>query len=185
MAKVDDRGKSRIFLRMNRRVPVPWREDRPLGLTDGTPYANNGIMTGDEEEVEEPPPKPPGGKAMETTTKRAAVKASSGNVFADVRLPNPREALAKAQLAERICDTIAASQLTQTEAAELLGLDQPKISALVRGKLSGFSTDRLFRLLNDLGQEIEIVIRPAKPAHRRGAIHVLAAGKSSNGRRAL
>jgi predicted XRE-type DNA-binding protein len=114
---------------------------------------------------------------MKRATRHTVVKQSSGNVFADLRLPNPREALAKAQLAQRISDAIAARGLTQAKAAELLGLDQPKISALVRGKLGGFSTDRLFRLLNDLGQEIEIAIRPAQPARRRGGIHVVGAGR--------
>ena len=57
----------------------------------------------------------------------------------------------------------------------MMGLDQPKISALMRGKLKGFSAERLFRCLNDLGQEVEITIRPAKNAGRRGDIHVVAA----------
>jgi predicted XRE-type DNA-binding protein len=120
---------------------------------------------------------------MKAVTKATGVKASSGNVFADLRLPNPPEALAKAQLAQQISDAIASRGLTQAQAAELLGLDQPKISALVRGKLSGFSTDRLFRFLNDLGQEIEIVVRPAKRTSRRGAIHVVALGGRGHGTR--
>ena len=57
----------------------------------------------------------------------------------------------------------------------MMGLDQPKISALVRGKLKGFSAERLFRCLNDLGQEIEITIRPARRAGRRGDIRVITA----------
>jgi predicted XRE-type DNA-binding protein len=95
---------------------------------------------------------------------RQHVKESGGNVFADLRLPNPQEALAKAKLAHRVCEVIRERGLTQTKAAEILGLDQPKISPLVRGKLSGFSVERLFRFLNDLGQEIEIIIRPAQQA---------------------
>jgi predicted XRE-type DNA-binding protein len=110
-------------------------------------------------------------------TKKPMVKKSSGNVFADLQLPNPEAALAKAKMASRICQIIAERGLTQTEAAEILDLDQPKISALVRGKLSGFSVDRLFRFLNDLGQEVEITIRPARPTGRRGSTHVLAAAR--------
>jgi len=72
--------------------------------------------------------------------------------------------LAKAQLAQRICEIIAERKLTQTKAASLLGIDQPKISALMRGKLDGFSADRLFRFLNALGRDVEIVIRPARHA---------------------
>jgi predicted XRE-type DNA-binding protein len=109
--------------------------------------------------------------------KKPAIKKGSGNVFADLQLPNPEDALAKAKMASRICQIIAERGLTQTAAAKMLGLDQPKISALVRGKLSGFSADRLFRLLNDLGQEVEITIRPARQAGRRGGTRVLAATK--------
>jgi predicted XRE-type DNA-binding protein len=90
------------------------------------------------------------------------VEESSGNVFADLGLKNPDELLAKAQLVQRICDMIAERKLTQVRAARLLGIDQPKVSALMRGKLDGFSTDRLFRFLNALGSDVEIVIRPAR-----------------------
>ena len=90
------------------------------------------------------------------------IEASSGNVFADLGLKNPDELLAKAELVQRICDIIAQRKLTQSRTAKLLGIDQPKVSALMRGKLSGFSTDRLFRFLNALGSDVEIVIRPAR-----------------------
>ena len=73
-----------------------------------------------------------------------AVKKSSGNVFADLALKNPEELLAKAQIVQRICDIIAERKLTQAKAAQLLGLDQPKISALMRGRFDGFSLDRFF-----------------------------------------
>jgi predicted XRE-type DNA-binding protein len=93
-------------------------------------------------------------------------EASSGNVFADLGLPHPDLALAKAELVQRIRGLIAEKELTQVQAAEMLGLDQPKISALVRGRVSGFSIDRLFRLLNALGQRVEINVRPvSKRAH--------------------
>jgi predicted XRE-type DNA-binding protein len=91
-----------------------------------------------------------------------SVEESSGNVFADLGLKNPEELLAKAGLVQRICDIIAERKLTQARAAKLLGIDQPKVSALMRGKLDGFSTDRLFRLINALGSDVEIVIRPAR-----------------------
>jgi predicted XRE-type DNA-binding protein len=99
--------------------------------------------------------------------KRAArpaqeVEASSGNVFADLGVPDADEALAKAELARRICAILAGRKLTQAKAAAVLGIDQPKVSALVRGKLDGFSTDRLFRFLNALGQDVEIVVRPRR-----------------------
>jgi predicted XRE-type DNA-binding protein len=81
-------------------------------------------------------------------------------VFADLDLPNPDIALAKAELVQRIRGIIAERKLTQAQAAELLGLDQPKVSALVRGRVEGYSIDRLFRFLNALGQRVEITVRP-------------------------
>src|SRR5437763_320397 len=104
------------------------------------------------------------------------VEESSGNVFVDLGLANPQDCLAKAKLADQVCRVIDARGLTQTMAAEIMGLDQPKISALMHGKLKGFSAERLFRCLNDLGHEVEITIRPARQAGRRGDIHVTVAG---------
>ncbi|HET6572304.1 MAG TPA: helix-turn-helix transcriptional regulator [Fimbriiglobus sp.] len=92
-------------------------------------------------------------------------------MFADLGLPNPDLALAKAELVRRIRDLIAGRKLTQAKAAELLELDQPKVSALVRGRVEGYSIDRLFRFLNALGQQVEITVRPAAPEGRtRGVV---------------
>lgn len=102
-------------------------------------------------------------------------EASSGNVFADLGLPNPEIALAKAELVQRIRDIISERKLTQARAASLLGLDQPKVSALVRGRVDGYTMDRLFRLLNALGQDIEINVRSTgsrKGDHERAGILV-------------
>ncbi|MEN9521548.1 MAG: hypothetical protein RLZZ381_4136 [Cyanobacteriota bacterium] len=93
------------------------------------------------------------------------VQVGSGNVFADLDLPNPEERLIKAELARRISEIIRQRALTQVEAAELLEIDQPKVSALTRGRLNGFSTTRLFRFLNALGSDVEIVVKP-KPESR-------------------
>ena len=90
----------------------------------------------------------------------ALVEQGSGNVFADLDLPNPDLALAKAELVQRIRQLIADRKLTQSQAAKLLGLDQPKVSALVRGRVEGYSIDRLFRFLNAMGQRVEITVRP-------------------------
>jgi predicted XRE-type DNA-binding protein len=119
-------------------------------------------------DVRGPPDRPREEQRMKQT-RGTKVTASSGNVFADLRLSNPGEALAKAELAHRIGQVIAARGLTQAAAARLLGLYQPKVSALVRGRLKGFSVGRLFRCLNALGQEIEIVVRPVpRPGRRAG-----------------
>jgi predicted XRE-type DNA-binding protein len=100
------------------------------------------------------------GRNSKSTTETSGIEASSGNVFADLGVANPDLALAKAELVQRIRDLIAKRKITQAQAAELLSLDQPKISALVRGRVSGFSIDRLFRFLNALGQQVEIYVMP-------------------------
>ena len=92
-------------------------------------------------------------KARLTAKRPVRVERGSGNVFADLGLPNPDLALAKAELVRRIRDLIAERNLTQATAAELLGLDQPKVSGLVRGRVGGYSIDRLFRFLNHLARE--------------------------------
>jgi predicted XRE-type DNA-binding protein len=86
----------------------------------------------------------------------------SGNVFRDLGLPDAEELQAKADLAYEISRTIDQRKLSQREAAEILGIDQPKVSALVRGRLSGFSMERLYRFLNALGKDVEIVVRPRR-----------------------
>jgi predicted XRE-type DNA-binding protein len=93
-------------------------------------------------------------------TQEIRVQASDGNGFADLGLENSDEFLVKAELARKISSIITKQQITQAEAAEILGVDQPKISALINGKLSGFSTVRLFRFLNALGRDVEIVVKP-------------------------
>ena len=86
---------------------------------------------------------------------------SSGNVFADLDLANPEEALAKAQLAWEIAKIIKKRKLTQKRVATILKIAQPKVSLLLRGYLKSFSMERLFRFLNDLGQDIYIKITPS------------------------
>src|SRR5690606_26870334 len=97
---------------------------------------------------------------------------SSGNVFADLGVSDPDEALLKAKLAQRISELIVLEGWTQAQAASVLDIDQPKISALMRGRLSGFSTDRLFRWLINLGQDVEITVTPKSPSEPRGRITV-------------
>ena len=102
-------------------------------------------------------------------SEKTEVYHGSGNVFADLGLPDPEERLAKAELAAaRFSTGIAKRRLTQAQAAELLGIDQPKVSALTRGKLSGFSMERLFHFLNALGRDVQITVK-AKPRSRQQA----------------
>ena len=102
-----------------------------------------------------------------------AAERSGRNVFADLGLPDARERLAKAELARRISEIIVARRLTQSEAAALLGIDQPKVSALVRGRLEAFSLERLMRFLNVFGRDVEIVVKPKARGRRRATLSVV------------
>ncbi|MBI3899572.1 MAG: XRE family transcriptional regulator [Gammaproteobacteria bacterium] len=105
--------------------------------------------------------------------KKIPVTVGSTNVYADLGYDKPDEALAKAQLAARIGEILEIRKLTQSAAAELLGIDQPKISALIRGRLRGFSYERLLKFLTDLGCDVEIVVtRPKTRQRSRGEVLV-------------
>ncbi|MGA1990046.1 MAG: helix-turn-helix transcriptional regulator [Bryobacteraceae bacterium] len=93
---------------------------------------------------------------------------SSGNVFADLHLPQADDLLAKAELAAKIIAEIQRRRMTQAQAAAVLAIDQPKISALKQGKLSGFSIERLMRFLLLLGRDVEITVK-AKAGRRSAA----------------
>lgn len=100
------------------------------------------------------------------------VHDSSGNVFADLGFPDAGERLAKARLAQTICELISAADLTQKEAGQRLGIDQPKVSALMRGKLRDFSTERLMRFVTALDHDVVITICEPKKTGRP-AVRVL------------
>jgi predicted XRE-type DNA-binding protein len=101
------------------------------------------------------------------------VRAGSGNVFADLGLPDADDRLAKAELAHEICSLIRSARLTQVQAARRLGVDQPKVSALLRGRLKDFSIERLLRFANRLGRDVHIHLRPAE-RRRPASIRVFA-----------
>jgi predicted XRE-type DNA-binding protein len=111
--------------------------------------------------------------ARKKIERAGVVRQGSGNVFADLQVPDSTEALAKAEIAVQIASTIERRVLTQAAAAAVLGVDQADVSDLVRGKLRGFSTDRLMRFLNALGQDVDIVIHTNPHTHRPGKIRVL------------
>jgi predicted XRE-type DNA-binding protein len=92
------------------------------------------------------------------------VYESSGNVFADLGLPDAEERYAKAMISRLISKAIDARGLTQAQAAELLKTTQPKVSAVVRGQLAGFSLERLFRFLTALGMNVRVEVEPAGAA---------------------
>ncbi len=112
---------------------------------------------------------------MKARTNKVNMTRSSGNVFADLGLARPEERLAKASLALEIERIIRKRGLTQAQAGKLLGIDQPKVSALRHGKLSGFSVERLIRFLNALDRDVEIVVKAKPSSRRRGQILVKAA----------
>jgi predicted XRE-type DNA-binding protein len=99
---------------------------------------------------------------------RPRIIPSSGNVFADLGLPNAEEKQTKARLAVAVNQILAGQELSQLEAARRLGINQPKISALANYRLEGFSVERLMHFLTALGRDVEIVIR-CKPRSRKGA----------------
>jgi len=107
------------------------------------------------------------------------VHPSSGNVFADLGLVDCEELLIKAELVRQISELITIRKLLQTEAADLLGIDQPKISALLRGKLSGFSTERLFRFLNALGSDVEIRVTTKSRSDSQAQTRVVAVSENT------
>lgn len=91
-------------------------------------------------------------------TKKGEVTLGSGNVFKDLGLKNPEELLAKAKLAARIVQILEERKLSQTQAAKLLCVDQPKVSLIYRGRLDDFSVERLMRFLTALHRDIWIVV---------------------------
>ena len=105
---------------------------------------------------------------------KTAVVRSSGNVFADLAVPNADEKQTKVRLAVAINQILENTGRSQTAAAELLAISQPKISALANYRLDGFSVERLMNFLNLLGRDVEIVIRRSR-SRRTPRIHVTAA----------
>ena len=106
------------------------------------------------------------------SAKKKAVETSSGNVFKDLGLPDSEQRLAKAKLARVIRGLLIERSLSQAHAAGLLGIAQPDVSDLVRGRLARFSMERLERFLLALGMDIRIQIGPPRRMNRRGALTV-------------
>ena len=98
--------------------------------------------------------------------KREAIERepSTGNVFADLDLANADEHLVKAGLVIRISRIVHQRGLTQAAAAKLMGIDQPKVSAMLAGQFRGYSVERLMRFLVALGHDVEIVVKPGRRA---------------------
>jgi predicted XRE-type DNA-binding protein len=106
-------------------------------------------------------------------TDETTVHDSSGNVFADLEIEDSEEYMAKSELAAEILRIVQRRRLTQAEAAKLLGIRQPKVSELLRGRLGGFSTERLLRFITRLGYNVEIKVSKARP-HTQGHMEITA-----------
>jgi predicted XRE-type DNA-binding protein len=98
------------------------------------------------------------------TKKKVRVEESSGNIFADLGLPNPEQELLKARLTLQIYKIVKARGLTQAQAGELLGIKQPHVSALMRNRAGNFSIGRLIEFLTALGQDVKITVKPTRKA---------------------
>ena len=109
-------------------------------------------------------------KAKRTHKRVARVTQGSGNVFADLGLPNPEQELLKAQLTLQIYTILKASGMKQVEIAKILGVQQPQVSLLMRNRAGNFSIGRLMEFLTALRQDVEIIVRPARKEH--GALSV-------------
>jgi predicted XRE-type DNA-binding protein len=110
---------------------------------------------------------------MTAKTEQIAVTESSGNVFADLGCKNPGELKVKAKIAAAVNSIVKHRNITQVQAAAVLGISQPQVSNLKRGNLKHFSVERLFELLNALDRDIEIRIKKKSPRTQREA-HVAA-----------
>jgi predicted XRE-type DNA-binding protein len=106
---------------------------------------------------------------------KTLVVPSSGNVFADLGLPNAEDKQTKVRLAVAINRIIQGLKLSQTAAARRLKVNQPKISALLNYQLQGFSVERLMNFLTCLDRDVNIVIRPKQRSQKAGRILVTAA----------
>ena len=116
--------------------------------------------------------------------KKGGYVEGSGNVCADLGVANPQEARAKVDLAHRIVDIIDERKLTQVQAGKVLGVDQPKVSALKRGRLTDFSVERLVGFLLLLGNDVRITVTPKPRSSRRPpTLEVSAEGTMAAARR--
>jgi predicted XRE-type DNA-binding protein len=107
--------------------------------------------------------------------KTPGIQESSGNVFADLGFAHPEQEQLKADLTLQIYRTIKQRGLTQVQAGEILGIGQPHVSSLMRGRSGTFSVVRLMEFLTDLGQDVEINVRPTSKPH--GAMSVTIANR--------
>ena len=101
------------------------------------------------------------------------IEKSSGNVYADLGMRDADEMLVKARLASKIGEIIKRRGLNQTEAAEVLGMPQPKVSNMLRGKFRGVSEAKMLECLTRLGRQVQIVVKSARNKNVTGRVEVI------------
>ncbi len=101
------------------------------------------------------------------------IESGSTNVYADLGMADAEEMLIKAQLATKIGDIIKRRKLTQVQAAQLLGITQPKLSGLLRGQFRGVSETKMLECLTRLGRDVQIVIKSAPRSRTEGHVTVV------------
>jgi predicted XRE-type DNA-binding protein len=101
------------------------------------------------------------------------IEKGSGNVYADLGIPNADEMLVKAQLATKIGEIIKARKWSQQQAADVLGMTQPKLSRMLRGQFRGISEAKMLDCLTRLGRDVQIVIGPARRTASAGHVAVV------------
>ena len=111
-------------------------------------------------------------KTKDKSAKKTKVAEGSGNVFADLGLPQAEQELMKARLTLQIYRIIQARGLTQTEAGKILGIPQPQVSALARNRAGNFSVGRLLDFLTALGQDVKITVTPARKQQGQLSVEV-------------
>lgn len=102
--------------------------------------------------------------------KQATHRRGTTNVYADLGYRASESMLVKAQLVSRIVELLAERGMTQTQAATVLGIPQPKLSQILRGQFSGFSGRRLMHCLTQLGQDVQIIVRQRPDDDSTGAV---------------
>jgi predicted XRE-type DNA-binding protein len=98
------------------------------------------------------------------------IQEGSGNVYTDLGYPDSESMLVKARLVAKIAEIVRRRALTQASAAEILGLTQPKVSALLKGQFRGISEHRLLECLTRLGRDVHIVVKPAPRSRSNGRL---------------
>src|SRR3990172_8167500 len=107
---------------------------------------------------------------MQKERNMSKIEKSSGNVYADLGMPDAEEMLVKAQLSTKIAEIIKLRKMTQTQAAGVLGMPQPKLSNMLRGRFRGISEVKMLECLTRVGSDVQIIVK--KASHTRNPDHL-------------